>query len=133
MMALGTALYLVGFTSYGFTKTYTYFLIAMLIITFGEMIIIPVSQAVATKFAPADMRGRYMAFYSLSWIIPSTIGPWAAGIIMDNFDPRWVWYASGIISAIAVGGFFSLHFRSQARFAPEDVEEPHSERLIKPV
>ena len=56
MMALGTAFYLVGFTAYGFISSYSLFAVAMLIITIGEMIIIPISQALASSFAPEDMR-----------------------------------------------------------------------------
>jgi MFS family permease len=112
MMALGTAFYMVGFSMYGFVATYPLFVVAILLITVGEMIVMPVGQALAARFAPEDMRGRYMAFYALSWTIPSAVGPWAAGLIMDNYDPRWVWYAAGIISIIAVTGFLVLHVRT---------------------
>ena len=123
MLALGTAFYLVGFTAYGFISSYSLFAVAMLLITIGEMIIIPISQALATSFAPEDMRGRYMAFFGLSWAIPSTFAAWGAGLIMDNFDPRWVWYLSGIIAAIAILGFVALHLRTRKRFTPESVHE----------
>ena len=117
MMAVGTAFYLVGFTMYGFVSTYILFVVAILLITIGEMIVMPVGQALTARFAPEDMRGRYMAFYGLAWTIPSAVGPWAAGLILDNYDPNWVWYAGGIISAIAVGGFYSLHLKTRSRFA----------------
>jgi MFS family permease len=42
--------------------------VAILIITVGEMIVMPVGQALVAHFAPEDKRGRYMAFYSLSWM-----------------------------------------------------------------
>jgi MFS family permease len=119
MMALGTAFYLVGFTMYGFVSTYFLFVVAILIITVGEMIVMPVSQAVAAHFAPADMRGRYMAFFGLSWMLPSAVGPWAAGVIMDNYDPNWVWYAGGIICAVAIIGFLALHFLLEKRLTQE--------------
>lgn len=122
MMALGTALYMIGFTVYGFGSTYVIFLIAMLVVTFGEMIVVPVSQALASRFAPEDMRGRYMAFFGLAWMAPSIFGHAAAGIIMDNYDPRWVWYLGGILSAVAVSGFLILHAKTQARF-PTDAQE----------
>lgn len=123
MMALGTAFYLVGFTAYGFVSTYPLFVIAMIIITIGEMISVPISQALATRFAPEDMRGRYMAFFGLSWAIPSTFAAWGAGLIMDNYDPRWVWYLSCIIAAIGVAGFIALHLKTRERFTPEAVHE----------
>jgi len=117
MMALGTAFYLVGFTMFGFVSAYVLFAAAMLLITVGEMIAIPTSQALVARFAPEDMRGRYMAIFSLAWQVPSAVGPWAAGMIMDNFNPNWVWYLAGILSSVAVAGFLGLHLQTRARFA----------------
>ena len=123
MMAVGTALYMVGLAMFGFVSAYWLFIVAILLLTFGEMVVMPISQALAARFAPEDMRGRYMAFYSLAWAVPSTIGPWAAGLILDNYNPDWVWYAAGIVCAIAVVGFLSLHTSAQKRFAAVNTEE----------
>ena len=49
-----------------------------------------------------------MAVYGFSWVIPSTVGPLLAGLIMDNTDPRWVWYAAGLIGLVAAGAFTLL-------------------------
>lgn len=117
MMALGAGLYLVGFTSYAFVNGFVLYLAAMLIITLGEMIVIPVGQALAARFAPEAMRGRYMAFFGLSWAVPSTFGPLAAGLIMDHYDPRWVWYIGGMLCGVAVLGFLALHARTKERLA----------------
>jgi MFS family permease len=109
MMALGTFVFGMGFVMYGFVSTFALFMLAMVLITIGEMIIVPVSQALAAQFAPADMRGRYMAMFSFSWTVPVAVGPLLAGLIMDNYDPNWVWYAAGIVATIAVGGYLWLH------------------------
>jgi MFS family permease len=109
MMALGTAFYGVGFVMYGFVFTFVLFMLAMVFITIGEMIIVPVALALVAQFAPEDMRGRYMAMFGFSWTIPSAVGPLLAGLIMDNYDPNWVWYAAGIVATIAVGGYLWLH------------------------
>jgi MFS family permease len=124
MMVVGTLFYLVGFSMYGFVSAYWLFIVAILLITIGEMVVVPVGQALAARFAPEDKRGRYMAVYGLSWSIPATIGPLAAGLIMDNFDPRWVWYAGGILCAIAAMGFYVLHRVYRERFASV-TEESH--------
>ncbi len=116
MMALGTFLYMIGFSMYGFVAAYWLFVVAIIIITFGEMIVVPISQALAARFAPEDMRGRYMAFFDLGWSIPGAIGPAAAGLILDNFNPNWVWYACGLVAGIAVLGFLWLQVRTQGRF-----------------
>ncbi len=81
------------------------------------MIVSPFQQALVAKFAPEDMRGRYMAVHGLSWGIPSTFGPLAAGLIMDNYDPRLVWYIAGVIGLLAVAGYVWLHFNARERLA----------------
>jgi len=111
---------MVGFTMYGFVSGYPLFILAMIIITFGEMIGVPVAQALAARFAPEAMRGRYMAFFSLSWTLPSTIGPLAAGLIMDNYNPDWVWYGGGILCAISIAGFLLLQRQVGGRLAARE-------------
>jgi len=123
LMAVGAALYMVGFSLYGFVATLGLFAVAMLIITFGEMIVIPTAQALVARLAPEDKRGRYMAVFSLSWGISSMFGPWGAGIILDNYNPLWVWYLCGILSAIAVAGFLVLDGRTRTRLAVEAAVE----------
>jgi MFS family permease len=108
VMTVGTLLYAIGFSLYGFTSIYFMFLFAMVIITIGEMLVSPVGQSIVTRLAPEDMRGRYMAVYGFSWVIPFAIGPLLAGIVMDNFNPNWLWYASGILGLIAASGFYTL-------------------------
>ena len=116
MLALGSAFYLVGFSMYGFVSVFALFIVAMVLITVGEMIVMPVSQALAANFAPEDMRGRYMAVFSLAWMIPSAVGAAAAGLIMDNYNPDWVWYIGGMICTLAVIGFLWLNQVTRERF-----------------
>jgi MFS family permease len=111
LMAIGAALLGVGFTMYGLFSTYALFLAAMLVITLGEMIMLPVSNALVVKFAPEEMRGRYSFMYSISWGIAFAAGPYLAGIIMDNANPNWLWYVCGILGMVAALGFVFLHTR----------------------
>ena len=122
MMAVGTLLYMVGFLSYGFVSVYLAFMAAMLVITVGEMIVVPISSALVARFAPADMRGRYIAIAGLSWSIPSAVGPLAAGIILDNFNPNLVWYAAGMLAAVAAAGFLVLNSTARARLAAAEAQ-----------
>jgi MFS family permease len=116
VLAVGVFFYAVGFAMYGFVGTFFLFVVAMVIITIGEMIVSPTAQALVARFAPAAMRGRYMAMYGFSWIIPTAFGPLLAGIVMDNYNPDWVWYAAGILGLVAVFGLIGLHPHSQTRF-----------------
>jgi MFS family permease len=122
LMALGAIFYTIGFTLFGVVTVFWMFMLNIVIITFGEMIIMPVSQTLAANFAPEDMRGRYMAVFSFAWAIPQTLGPTLAGIILDNYNPNLLWYLGGALCLVSVFGFYLLHLRlgGQERFAPAD-------------
>ena len=128
MMVVGAMFYMVGFGLYGVVSGLALFAVAMIIITVGEMIVIPIAQVVVAQFAPEDMRGRYMAMFSVSWTIPFAIGPILAGLVMDNFDPRWVWYGAALTSIIAALGYLILHLRVSDRFATR----PQLYPMLKP-
>jgi MFS family permease len=108
ILAVGSVLYSIGFAMYGWVSNYSLFLLAMVIITIGEMLQVPVSQALVARIAPEDMRGRYMAMFGLSWAIPFAIGPLLAGLIMDYGDPHWVWFGAGIVGMLATTIFVLL-------------------------
>ncbi|MHA1460834.1 MAG: MDR family MFS transporter [Promethearchaeota archaeon] len=119
MMAFGTLFYMIGFGMYGFISEPYLFFVAMFILTVGEMIVIPVSQAAVALFAPEDKRGRYMAIYGFSWSIPNLFGVIVAGLIMDYIHPNWVWYIAGILSLIAIIGFWLLQGVTKDRISKE--------------
>lgn len=124
MMAAATFFYLIGFTMYGFVATIPLFILAMVIITVGEMIGMPTSNVLAASFAPEEMRARYMAVFGLTWTVPSMIGPWAAGLIFDNYNPNYVWYIGGVLCVIAIIAFYFLHLRlgSRSKFQPANAD-----------
>lgn len=125
MMAFGTVFYVIGFLLFGIVTTYILFALNIVIITIGEMIVVPTSQALIAGFAPEAMRGRYMAIAGLSWAIPSTIGPGAAGYILDNYDPNLLWYIGAALCGLSVLAYYLLHLRLGGRRefapAPEDL------------
>ncbi len=139
-IAFGNLLYVIGFTMYGIVGTYPLYLLAMMIITIGEMIYAPKEQTVVAGFAPEHMRARYMAIRNFSWIIPVSFGPLGAGLIMDNLDPRLLWFAAGFVGLLSVIGFAYLNFKAGKTFeerslggngSTEDV--PEMDKPEKPV
>jgi MFS family permease len=125
MMAIGTLFYMVGFSMFGFVHEYWLFVTAIVVVTMGEMLVVPTSQVLATNFAPEDMRGRYMGVFGMTWMIPATIGPGLAGIILDNYNPNLLWYIGGILCGVSALAFFALHARlgKQERFAPAPADD----------
>jgi MFS family permease len=127
MMAIGTVFYMIGFALFGMVTAYVLFALNIVIITIGEMIVVPMSQAIAANLAPETMRGRYMAIFGLSWAIPSTVGPGAAGYILDHYNPNLLnllWYIGGALCGLSVIAYYALHLRLGAKpeFAPANEE-----------
>ena len=115
MMALGVFFIAFGLLLYGFVSTYLLFAVAIAILTVGEMVTIPIANAVVASFAPEEMRGRYNFIYGNSWGISFAVGPYLAGLVMDHYDPNWLWYACGIVGLAAVLGFLTLHWTIQTK------------------
>ena len=122
VMTVGSLLYALGFAMYGFVSLFLFFLAAMVIITIGEMLVSPVSQSIVANLAPEDMRGRYMAVYGFSWLLPLAVGTLLAGLVMDNTNPDWVWYLAGIVGLLAAGGFYWLQ-RQVGRSRSDAIDE----------
>lgn len=118
MMALGTMFIGIGLGMYGFVSTAWLFMLAMAILTVGEMVTIPIANAVVASFAPEEMRGRYNFIYGNSWGIAFGVGPYLAGLIMDNYNPALLWVACFIVGVLASLAFVLLHLRVHPRAVP---------------
>jgi MFS family permease len=115
MMAAGSLLYAIGFAMYGFVPTFALFVVAMIVITIGEMVVSPFQQSMVASFAPEHMRGRYMAVSGLSWSISFTVGPYFAGLLLDSANPGLLWAFCGLIGIMATLGFVVLNKAHERR------------------
>ena len=115
MMAFGAFFVAFGLFLYGFVGTFWLFAVAIAILTIGEMITVPVANALVASFSPEEMRGRYNFIYGNSWGVAFAVGPWLAGNILDNYNPNWLWYICGIIGMLAILGFLALHWNTHAK------------------
>jgi MFS family permease len=57
-----------------------------------------------------------MAVFGFTWTIPTAVGPLAAGYIMDNYNPNWVWLACGISMLLSASIFAGLQLKAADRF-----------------
>lgn len=120
MIMLGATIFAVGVFLYGIVHGFAMFMLAAIIVCVGEMLYFPTSQVIIAGFAPRDMRGRYMAIASFIFSVPNTIGPGAAGYILDYLNPRLLWYIGGFLCLLSALGYFTLHVKlgQQERFVP---------------
>ncbi len=72
--------------------------------TTGELLHSPGASALAAGAAPADLRGRYMAVYQMSWALPSAAAPtlFTVGLTVS---PTGLWL---LLTALAAGSGVAL-------------------------
>ncbi len=117
MLALGAALYGIGFGLIGLVSSLFLFWIAVVILTFGEMVIIPAAQTVTADLAPADMRGRYQATYGLFNNLFYGFGPVIGGYLFDMGHGQLIWLSSLIVGLAIAFGFRAFGPQLRAREA----------------
>ncbi len=67
----------------------------MIIVTIGELMVIPTASTYTANRAPETMRGRYMSLLALTWGAGSMVGPLLGGFLNDTFSPKAIWYGGG--------------------------------------
>lgn len=95
IMSLGTLFYGLGVGSIAFGTGFWGFLVSMVIVTIGELMVIPTASTYTANRAPETMRGRYMSILALTMGAGSMIGPLLGGFLNDTFSPRAIWYGGG--------------------------------------
>lgn len=100
ILALGYVLLGLGFAMNAFATTVPLLVLVVVTFTFGEMICMPVSAAYMANLAPAEMRGRYMGVYGLSWAVAIVCGP-IIGMTLFSINPVVLWTLCGVLGLIA--------------------------------
>ena len=100
ILALGYVLLGLGFAMNAFASTVALLVLVVITFTFGEMICMPVSAAYMANLAPAEMRGRYMGAYGLSWAVAIVCGP-VIGMSLFSINPVLLWSLCGVLGLLA--------------------------------
>lgn len=108
VMSVGSVIYAGGLVGYAVSSLLPHFMLAMVIMTIGELIVMPTSNALVANMAPADKRARYMGIYSLTYTFGTGVGPIAGGVLSDTFGPPAIWYGGAASALLAAVGFWWL-------------------------
>lgn len=109
-LALGSFIYVIGYGMVGFFSSFYFFIIAMTVITFGEVFMSPPSLALTSKLAPDGRMGRYMGIFGFFVALGWSFGPLYGGVILDGFGDHHI-TAWALISSLAfVAGIGYLYF-----------------------
>ncbi len=109
-LSIGAFLYAIGYGIVGMLTGYHLFIIAIIIVTFGEVFMSPPSLTLTSQMAPPKRIGRYMGiqgfFVSAGW----SLGPLYGGVILDNFknEPVLAWITISSIAVLSSLGYMWL-------------------------
>ncbi len=108
ILATGSLFYAVGVGSVALGSSFRDFWLSMVIMTIGELILIPTATTYVANLAPAEMRGRYMSIYGLTWGIATGVGPVLGGFLNDNLGPATIWIGAFLIGITSTFSFLLL-------------------------
>jgi MFS family permease len=95
----------------------------MVIITLGELTLVPTATKFVADLAPAEMRGRYMSVYWLSWGISRAFAPMVGGFLHDQISPQAIWYGGLVLGLISTAGLAWMAARANRQKTPQRQEE----------
>ena len=120
MLALGAVFYALGLGSVAFGSSFSHFVISMMILTVGELILMPVAVNLVSELAPADQRGRYMSLYSLTMGAAKGVGPVMGGLLNDHIAPVAIWYGGFVMGFLSSLAFLVLGRQRAQQKEPAD-------------
>jgi MFS family permease len=112
VVAVGMLVYALGVGSVALMSGFWGFWLAMVILTFGELIVVPTASTYVANISPANLRGRYMSIYWLAWGVSRGAAPLIGGFLNDNIAPAAIWVGGLVIGLVSAAG---LAFLAQAQ------------------
>ncbi len=108
LMLFGAILTGLSFLILNFTSWSGILVIGMLLMTFGEMIAFPFSNAFAMDRAKKGNQGEYMALYSIAFSVAHIFGHNAGMRLVDQLGFDNTWYIITLLAALCVFLIFIL-------------------------
>ena len=96
-VAIGTLFLAASFLVLNLGHHFSLLIIGMILMTIGEMIESPFSNALAIEMAPEGRKGTYMGMFSLSWSISHIFGHNAGMNMADRLGFGTSFYIFGIV------------------------------------
>ncbi len=106
VLSIGMLIYALGAGSVALMSSFWGFWLSMVILTFGELTLVPTASKYVADLAPTDLRGRYMSIHWLGWGLARTLAPIMGGFLNDNISPRAIWIGGLLIGLTSALGLF---------------------------
>ena len=101
-MVIGTIIFIISFIVVSFAGSFKMFIAAMVILTFGEMIVWPAIPTLASQLAPKGRDGFYQGIVNSAATLGRMIGPLAGGILVDLYGMKMMLLLLTSLMAITI-------------------------------
>ena len=112
-LALGAALYGIGYGMMGLGGGLAFLSAAMFVTTLGEIVATPPSLNLVANFSSESTRGRYMGIFGLFNSFGWSMGPLVGGVLLDltRGRPMVLWGTITGIAFLAAAGYLDVRRR----------------------
>ncbi|MCZ8541599.1 MFS transporter [Psychrobacillus sp. FSL K6-2365] len=101
-MIIGIVIFMASFVVVSYAEDYTMFIVAMVVLTLGEVFIWPAVPTLAGQLAPKGREGFYQGIVNSMATIGRMIGPFAGGILVDVYGIQAMFFVFTLLIALAI-------------------------------
>jgi MFS family permease len=124
-LAWGGVLAGLGFGLFAFVHTVSGYAIGTIVWTIGEIMALPVANAVVADLAPVELRGRYQGAYGLAFALAVSLAPAMGMFTFERFGSFALWIGCLLAGLVVAAGHLALRpaltAARQARLAAQAV------------
>ncbi|TXC90285.1 MFS transporter [Metabacillus litoralis] len=121
-MVIGFVIFIGSFIVASYAEQFTGFLVAMVILTIGEMLIWPAVPTIANDLAPKGRQGFYQGFVNSTATGGRMIGPLLGGFVVDYYNMNLLFYI--IIGLLTIGIFTTILYDKKLTVAVKGDQTP---------
>jgi MFS transporter, DHA1 family, multidrug resistance protein B len=117
VFVLSSVIYAGSILMFGLSSSVWFFIAAMAVFTFAELMTAGIQQSFVSKLAPDHMRGQYFAAASLRFTIARTIAPLSITLSLYA-GYNWTFIILSLLALISAGLFYIMF----ERFEKEEIQ-----------
>ncbi|MFZ1685070.1 MAG: MFS transporter [Candidatus Zixiibacteriota bacterium] len=109
-LAAGSIMYFIGYSMFGYLIGFSYFMLAIGLVTVGEVMVSPPGMTLTSRLAPEGRTGRYMGIRGFCETAGWSLGPLWGGLLLGSFGGNATisWFVIASLALVAATGYLFL-------------------------
>ena len=101
-MLVGIVIFILSFFVTSFAEQFSIFMVAMIILTLGEMFVWPAVPTIANQLAPKGKEGSFQGYVNSAATVGKAFGPLIGGVVVDSFNMQAMFLSMIVLLLIAL-------------------------------